>query len=127
MLRFDQAVLAIAMLASFAFRAPWLVPIWTAVLLVNIVTGRRGGPFLLLYDQWIATHLAAPPSLTDPRPARFSWIVNTVLLAGGTCALVLGVSGVTTAVALIVGVIAAFETATGTCVVCEIVRRMRGR
>jgi Domain of unknown function (DUF4395) len=126
MLRFDGAVLAIAMLGAFAFRAPWLVPIWTAVLVLNIVFGPRGGPFLFVWDRWIATHLAAPPSLTDPRPARVSWLVNAVLLAGGTGALAVGLSQVTTALALIVGVIAALETATGTHVARAILRRVRG-
>lgn len=126
MLRFDNAVLAVAMLGAFAFRAPWLVPIWTAVLLLNIAFGRRGGPFLLLWDRWIATHLAAPPSLTDLRPARLSWIVNAALLAGGTGALVVGLSQVTTIQALLVGVIAALETATGGYVALAILRRVRG-
>lgn len=126
--RFNQAVLAGALLLGFAFDARWVVPVFALVLLAGAAFGPRYGPFLRLYAELIKPRLGPPAELEDPRPPRFAAAVGVAFLLAGTVAFGFGAAGVGWGLALVVAALAALSAVTGICVGCEIwVLLARGR
>lgn len=118
--RFNQAVLATALLAGFL--ADWrpVVPLFALVLLAGAGLGPRYGPFLALYAKVIRPRLAPPRELEDPRPPRFAAAVGVAFLGAGTLAFAAGAAGLAWALALVVAALAGLSAVTGICVGCEI-------
>lgn len=118
--RFNQGVLATALLVGFVLDWRWVIPVWAGVLAVGALFGPRFGPFLRLYADVIKPRLQAPAYLEDPRPPRFAAAVGTVFLVAASAALLAGVAAAAWALALIVAGLAALAAVTGICVGCEI-------
>jgi len=118
--RFNQAVLATALLAGFVFDWRPVVPLFAAVLFLGAAFGPRYGPFLRLYAELVKPRLAPPVALEDPRPPRFSAAVGVVVLTLASAAFLAGSAGVGWALALLVAVLAGLSATTGICVGCEI-------
>ncbi len=117
--RFNQGVLAAALLAGFVFDARWVIPAWAAVLVLSAAGGSQWGPFLRLWRDVIGPRVGPPPELEDPRPPRFAAAVGTVFPAAGTVALAAGVPGLAWGLAMIVAALAAVAAFSGLCVGCE--------
>ncbi|MGH9278062.1 MAG: DUF4395 domain-containing protein, partial [Acidimicrobiales bacterium] len=92
--RFNQAVLATALLAGFLFDFRPVVPIFAVVLFLGAAFGPRHGPFLRLYADVIRPRLSPPKELEDPRPPRFAAAVGVLFLGAGSVAFVAGAPGV---------------------------------
>jgi hypothetical protein len=127
--RFNQAVLAVALLAGFL--ADWrpVVPIFAAVLFLGAAFGPRYGPFLRLYAEVIRPRLGPARFLEDPRPPRFAAAVGVLFLLGGSAAFLAGHPGIGWGLALVVAALAGLAASTGLCVGCEmwlLVARRRG-
>ena len=118
--RFNQAVLAVALLGGFLVDWRPVVPLFALVLLAGAAFGPRYGPFLAVYAKVIRPRLGPPRELEDPRPPRFSAALGVVFLAAGTLAFAAGSPGVGWGLALVVAALAALAAATGICVGCEI-------
>ncbi|HYF47512.1 MAG TPA: DUF4395 domain-containing protein [Acidimicrobiales bacterium] len=118
--RFNQAVLAAALVVGFVLDWRAVIPLFAVVLLLGAAFGPRHGPFLRLYAEVIKPRLAPPAELEDPRPPRFAAAVGVAFLAAGTLAFALGTPGLAWALALIVAALAALAAVTGLCVGCEI-------
>jgi hypothetical protein len=118
--RFNQAVLATALLIGFVLDWRWVIPVGAVVLAAGAFLGPQYGPFLRLYADVIKPRLRPPAHLEDPRPPRFAAAVGTVFLTLGSVALLVGVPAVAWALALIVAGLAAFAAATGICVGCQV-------
>jgi len=118
--RFNQAVLAIALLIGFALDQRWVPAVFAVVLFLGAAFGPRYGPFLRLYVEAIKPRLGPPSDLEDPRPPRFAAAVGVVFLVASTLAFVLGAATVGWVLALIVAALAALAATTGICVGCEI-------
>ncbi len=118
--RFNQAVLATALLVGFL--ADWrpVVPLFALVLLAGAALGARYGPFLALYAKAIRPRLGPPSELEDPRPPRFASAIGVAFLAAGTLAFVAGSTVFGWGLALIVAALAALSATTGVCVGCEV-------
>lgn len=118
--RFNQAVLAVALLGGFL--ADWrpVVPVFAGVLLLGAAFGPRYGPFLFLYAKLVRPRLGPPAELEDPRPPRFAATVGVAFLSAGTLAFAAGHPGVGWALALVVAILAGLSATTGICVGCEI-------
>lgn len=118
--RFNQAVLAVGLLAGFL--ADWrpVVPFFAVVLLLGAAFGPRYGPFLRLYAEVIKPRLAPPRVLEDPRPPRFAAAVGVAFLGGASLAFLAGAPGLAWGLALVVAALAGLSAATGLCVGCEI-------
>ncbi len=126
--RFNQGVLAIALLVGFVMRWDWVVPAFAVILFTGAAFGPRFGLFLRIYRDLLAPRLGPPRELEDPRPPRFAAWIGTVFLALGTGALLVGLDVVGWALGLAVAVLAALAATTGICVGCEIyVRLQRAR
>ena len=117
--RFNQGVLALAILSAFVFQARWVYPAWAVVLLLSAVGGSNVGPFLRLYRDAIRPRLGPPREIEDPRPPRFAAAVGFVFLALATLAWFGDVPGLADGLALIVAALAALAAVTGLCVGCE--------
>jgi hypothetical protein len=118
--RFNQAVLAAALLVGFAVDQRWVVPVFAVVLFLGAAFGARYGPFLRLYAEVIRPRLGPPAELEDPRPPRFAAAVGVVFLTAATAAFLAGASVVGWILALIVAALAALAAITGLCVGCEL-------
>ncbi len=118
--RFNQGVLATALVIGFVFDQRWVAPLFALVLFAGSAFGSRYGPFLRLYAEAIKPRLAPPRELEDPRPPRFAAAVGVVFLVGATLAFALGAAVVGWVLALIVAALAALAAVTGICVGCEI-------
>ena len=118
--RFNQAVLATALLLGFL--ADWrpVVPIFALVLLAGTTLGPKYGPFLALYAKVIRPRLGPPKEMEDPRPPRFASAVGVIFLTAGSLAFAAGAPGLGWGLALIVAALAALSAVTGICVGCEI-------
>ena len=117
--RFNQAVLATALLAGFLFDWRLVVPVFAVVLFLGAAFGPRYGPFLRLYAELVKPRLAPPAALEDPRPPRFSAAVGVVVLTLASAAFLAGSARVGWGLALLVAVLAALSATTGICVGCE--------
>jgi hypothetical protein len=130
--RFNQAVLAVALVAGFLLQdvGGWVViPIWAVVLFLGAAFGPRVGPFLRLYADVVKPRLGPPKELEDPRPPRFAAAIGTTFLTAGTIALVAGLGALAWGLALVVAALAGLAAATGLCVGCEVyvlIARARG-
>ena len=128
--RFNQAVLATALLVGFVVDWRPVVPLFALVLLAGAALGPRYGPFLALYANVIKPRLAPPKELEDPRPPRFAAAVGVVFLSAGALAFAAGAQGLGWGLALVVAALAAHSAVTGICVGCEmylfLVRRRPG-
>ena len=118
--RFNQAVLATALLAGYLVDWRPVVPLFALVLLAGAALGPRYGPFLALYAKVIRPRIGPPKEMEDPRPPRFAAGVGVVFLVAATLAFAAGAPGPGWALALVVAALAALSAVTGICVGCEI-------
>ena len=127
--RFNQSVLAIALVLGFLTQVWFVAPVFAAVLFLGAAFGPRYGPFLRLYVEVIKPRLAPPTELEDPRPPRFAATVGVVFLLAATVSFLAGNDVLGWVLALTVAALAGLAAATGICVGCEIylvVARRRG-
>jgi hypothetical protein len=127
--RFNQAVLAGALLVGFAVQWWPVVPLFAVVLGLGAAFGSRYGPFLRLYAEVVRPRLGPPTDLEDPRPPRFAALIGTLFLAAGTAAFALDAAAVGWALALVVAALAGLAALSGLCIGCEVylaVARRRG-
>lgn len=127
--RFNQAILALGLVAGFLFDWRPVAPVFAAVLFLGAAFGPRYGPFLRLYADVVRPRLGPPTELEDPRPPRFASTVGVIFLAAATVAFSAGASTLGWALALVVAVLAGLSATTGVCVGCEMylfVARRRG-
>ncbi len=128
--RFNQAVVATALLAGYLADWPVVAPVVAVVLLLGAAFGPRYGPFLRLYAAVVQPRLRPPAELEDPRPPRFAAAVGVLFLAAATAAFAAGAPGPGWALALVVAALAGLAAVTGLCVGCELyllVDRRRAR
>jgi uncharacterized protein DUF4395/thioredoxin family protein len=132
--RFNQAVLALALVTGFLTDTRAVVPVWAAVLLLGAAFGPRYGPVLRFYADVVRPRLAPPAELEDPRPPRFAAAVGVAFLGAATIAFASGRAGLGWGLALVVATLAALAAVTGICVGCEVylrgalaLRRRQGR
>jgi len=118
--RFNQAVLAAALLGGFLVDWRPVVPIFALVLLAGAALGPRYGPFLALYGKVVRPRLAPPRELEDPRPPRFAAAVGVAFLTSATLAFLAGSAGIGWSLALVVAALAGLSATTGVCVGCEV-------
>jgi hypothetical protein len=118
--RFNQAVLAVALLVGFVTGQAWVIPVWAVVLFLGAAFGARCGPFLRLWRDVLAPRAAPPRVFEDPRPPRFAAVLGTVFLGAASAFLIAGVGAVAWGLASLVAALAALSAITGLCVGCEV-------
>ena len=118
--RFNQAVLALGLLAGFAIGTTWVVPAFAAVLFLGAAFGPRYGLFLRLYADVLKPRLKPPAELEDPRPPRFAAAIGVAFLTAAAIAFATDATATGWALALVVAALAGLAAATGICVGCEV-------
>jgi len=117
--RFNQAVLAVALLGGFLLDWRPVVALFAVVLLIGAALGPRYGPFLAFYAAFLRPRLGPPREMEDPRPPRFAAAVGVAFLAAGTLAFATGHPGLGWGLALVVAALAGLAATTGICIGCE--------
>ena len=111
---------AVVLLGGFVFHLDLVLPVWTLVLLVDVVTGPRAGP---------VARVVALLGRRRPRPARHlhpasrvrsNALPEVVVLVVATGIMAAGIGILGWVLALIVAAAAAYSAATDTCVGCDI-------
>jgi uncharacterized membrane protein YfcA len=112
-LRFGHSVVAIALLAGFVFRAPWVVPVVAVILAVPIAFGPRADPLHQLYDAVLAPRLAPSHHTDDPALARIASLIVVLVLTLATAAFALDVDSIGWLLALVVAASSAIAATIG--------------
>ena len=111
-LRFEQAIVTVALLAGFVFRVALVIPIVGVLLAAPLVAGSKANGFARAYDALFGR--ARPPRSGEETPiARFTRLVEVGLLAAGTVLVVFRASGFAWVFALPVAVITGVAATTG--------------
>jgi hypothetical protein len=124
-LRFEQAIIAIALLTGFVFRWFWMIPLVGVLLLAPLVAGGRANLFARIYEGTLGAHLAAHPAIESAGTTRFTRLVEVALLALGSLFVFLGADGFGWVFALPVAAITVVAATTGINLVA-VVRDRRG-
>jgi hypothetical protein len=128
--RFNQTVLAIALLASFITRFFWIVPVMCAVLLAGVIGGPRANPVMAFFIHVVKPRLKPPHKLEDPRPPRFAAALGSIFLGLATLLWLAGIETAAWVLTVIVAILAAIASVFELCLGCEIyvaIMRWRGR
>ena len=111
--RFDDGVIALALLAGFAFEFPWVIPVAALVTAVGAAFGRWTAPLVRGFDQLVAGQLRPPTAFVDPAEWRFAVMLEAATLAFATLLVFLGLSAVAWLFGLVVAAAGALNAATG--------------
>jgi hypothetical protein len=126
--RFNQAVIGLLALVSFATGWWPLLALLAAQLAVGLTLGRRWCLPCLAYFELVQPRVGEGP-IEDSRPPRFANAVGVVVLGAASLAHAGGFSALGWALGLLVAALALTAAATGLCAGCEVYRigaRMRG-
>jgi hypothetical protein len=118
--RAQQGATAVVLLAGFVFHLDLLVPVWTLVLLVDLVAGPRSGPVGRLFHLVGGRRLSPPRRVHPASRVRSNALPEVVILLVASLIQVLGIGLLSWIVTLAVAAAAAYSAATDTCVGCEI-------
>ena len=126
--RFNQAVIGLLALVSFATGWWPLLALLAAQLAVGLTLGRRWCLPCLAYFELVQPRVGEGP-IEDSRPPRFANAVGVAVLGAASVAHAAGFSTLGWALGLLVAALALTAAATGLCAGCEVYRigaRLRG-
>jgi Domain of unknown function (DUF4395) len=125
--RFEQAVVALALLIGFTFQVELLIPAVTALLAVSGALGPVRAPLPRLFAAASAEWLEPADTLVDPQTPRLTVIVQTGVLLLASLLMFVGVGGLAWFLALVIVALAAFDAATGNWVEASLYWRLARR
>jgi Domain of unknown function (DUF4395) len=123
--RFEQAVVAVVLLAGFVFGAALLIPVCLVALLVSALVGSRSAPLQIVFHTLLAPRLDAGTRVEPAAPRRFAVLLEAALLAGASLLVLAGTEGLAWVLALVVAGVAALDGATGISAGAALHRRLR--
>jgi hypothetical protein len=123
--RFDQTVMAVAVLCGFVFEAPWVIPIFAALEAATAVQGDQA-PLPQLWHTFLSPRLRPPPVREEGGPWRTAALLTAALLGAGTLVLLVGDEGFAWFLALPAAGLGALAGVGGVCVGCQLHARRRG-
>jgi hypothetical protein len=112
-LRFEQAVLALALLIGFTFQLELLIPAVTAVLALSGAVGPRRAPLPRLVSAVVGDRLDPAEVLVDRQTVRVAVLVQIGVLVVASLFVFLDLDLFAWVLALAVVATAAFDAATG--------------
>jgi hypothetical protein len=112
-LRFEQAVLALALLIGFTFQLELLIPAVTAVLALSGAVGPRRAPLPRLFSAVVGDRLDPAEVLVDRQTVRVAVLVQIGVLVVASLFVFLDLDLFAWVLALAVVATAAFDAATG--------------
>ncbi|MDQ3944550.1 MAG: DUF4395 domain-containing protein [Actinomycetota bacterium] len=123
--RFDQTVMAVAVLCGFVFEAPWVIPTFAALEASTAVQGQQA-VLPRLWNTVLAPWLRRPSTTEDAGPWRTAAFLAAALLGIATIVLVVGDEGFSWVFALPAAGLGALAGVGGVCVGCQVHARRRG-
>jgi len=124
--RFENGIVALAILGGFVFRVSGVLPALTAILAISAVAGPRLSLFLRIYKTLLAPRMGAPMQIDDGDEARIADLMRVGMLALATVALLIGLGGVAWIIALVQAFASALRAA-GFHVATGVVERLQRR
>ncbi|MGH9040728.1 MAG: DUF4395 family protein [Acidimicrobiia bacterium] len=125
-LRFDQTVMAVAILCGFVFEAPWVTPLFAALEAATAVQGDQG-PLPRLWHTLLSSQLRPTASTREAAgPWRTAAALAAVLLSVGTLVLLVGDVGFSWLFSLAAAGLGALAGVGGICVGCQLHSRRGG-
>lgn len=124
-IRFDQTVMAVAVLCGFVFEAPWVIPIFAALEAATAVQGDQA-PLPQLWHSLLASRRTSRPVPEDRGQWRTAALLTAGLLGAGTLVLLVGDGGFAWLLALPAAGLGALAGVGGLCVGCQLHARRRG-
>ena len=125
--RFGQAVVAVALLASFVFQAPVGIPAVAVVIALGVAFGPRADPLRQVFDTVVAPRLGPPGRSESSRLVRLGSLVVVLVLTVATAAFAADVSAIGWLLALAVAGVSAIAATTGTDLVRRLLLALRRR
>jgi Domain of unknown function (DUF4395) len=125
--RFEQAVVAMVLLAGFVFQLELLIPAVTVLLALSGAVGPRRAPLPHLYAAAMRNVLEPPDSHADWQTLRLTVVVQTAVLLVASAFVFLGVGGLAWFVALLVVAAATFNAVTGSWIEARLYWRLARR
>jgi len=122
--RFDQTVMAVAVLCGFVFEAAWVIPIFGALEAATAVQSDQA-PLPQLWHTFLAPRLRPRPATEAAGPWRTAALLAAGLLGAGTLVLVVGDEGFAWFFALPAAGLGALAGVGGLCVGCQLHARRR--
>jgi hypothetical protein len=113
-LRFEQGVMALLLLAGFAFRAELVIPITTVLLAISGAVGPEREPIAKFFAIGVTERLGPPAELADAQTLRLAILVQTGVLLVASLIGFLGLETLAWLVALVVAGGALYDATTGT-------------
>jgi hypothetical protein len=126
-LRFEQGVVAFALLIGFVFRIELVIPAVTVVLAVSGAVGPRRAPLPQLFSAVLGDRLEPPDTFVDRQTVRLSMLVQTGALLVASLLVFLDLDFLAWFVALAVVATTALDAATGTWVEAALYWRVARR
>lgn len=123
--RFDQALLALALISGYVFEAPAVIPVWASLSAATAVFS-VAAPVPQLFSAFVAPRLD-PGAGEDDAPWRVAALVSAVLLGLGSLTLAFGNRALAWLFALVVAAGAALGGVGNLCIGCRLYRRRPGR
>lgn len=112
-LRFEQGVVAVALLVGFTFQVELLIPAATVVLAISGAVGPRRAPLPRLFSAVLGDRLEPPDTVVDQQTVRLSVLVQTGTLLVASLLVFLDLGFLGWVVALAVVATTALDAATG--------------
>ncbi len=125
--RFEQSVVAVAILGGFVFRVPIVLPALTLVLATSVIAGPRLNLFVRIFDALLALRMETTEHFDDPDDARISDLIGVALLGLASVAIVGGLGGLAWILALVQAVASALRATAGIHVGAGVHARLRRR
>ncbi|MCZ7531636.1 MAG: DUF4395 family protein [Acidimicrobiia bacterium] len=126
-MRFEQSVVAVAILGGFVFRVPVVLPALTVILVTSVIAGPRLNLFVRIYDAVIALRMGTSEHFDDPDEARLSDLVGVGVLGLATVAIFVGLGGLAWILALVQAIASALRATAGIHVGATVHERLRRR
>jgi hypothetical protein len=116
--RFDQGVLALAVVCGFVFEATFVIPAWSVMALLSAARPELS-PIQRLFAALVTSPPPGRPRLEDGRPWRVAALLAGALLGLGTLVLAVGDQGAAWIPALAAAALGALASVGGLCLGCQ--------
>lgn len=128
--RFEQGVIAVALLAGFVFRVGWVLPGAALLVALGLAPGLPFRPLRWVYDRLVAPRVRVPDVIDlttadDPPADRRDDLAALAVLTVASLVLAVGLNLVAWVIGLLQAAAAAVRATTGIPVVASLTQRFR--
>ncbi|HTD50535.1 MAG TPA: DUF4395 family protein [Acidimicrobiia bacterium] len=108
-----QTAVAVATLAGFVFRQPWVIPVLAVVVGAGAMFGPVGNPIYRIFAGLVAPRLSPAVNREPVATMRAQDVLGAALLGAATVCLLVGLGGLAWIVTLVEAGVAAVAATTG--------------